>query len=238
MINVITICNYVNYVNVNDSVRHRNSLGASCTAVTAAATVAMHCHVFHELCEPVFLSSPAVEVDASLAFLLTNVPLSRPACRREPNLPRTACCRRRRGNQIHNDNKGMTRTKCKLENKKYSYADTYSWPSSYLLVCARHHGVYLQGWQHWSAAPAWSSAAFRARRLSPAPDAWTAARHDGPDARRPAWQDSQHAAAPVSGAGSDMLPSLHGPRVAERRRQRQRHIARHHARVGEQHGAR
>ena len=61
----------MNYVNVDDSVRHRNCLGASCTAVTAAATVAMHCHVFHELCEPVFMSSPAVEVDASLAFLLT-----------------------------------------------------------------------------------------------------------------------------------------------------------------------
>ena len=140
----------------------------------------------------------------------------------------------------------MTRTKCKLENKKYSYADTYSWPSSYLLVCARHHGVCAQNWARgWSAAarhPAWSSAAFHARRLSP--DAWTrhAARHAAMhDPRRQipqGWQDSPDAAAHVSGAGSDMLPSLHGPRVAERRRQRQRHIAGHHARVGEQHGAR
>ena len=81
--------NYVNYVNVNDSVRHRNYLGASCTAVTAAATVAMHCHVFHELCEPVFMSSPAVEVDASLASLLTErspvAPCLSQAEAREPN---------------------------------------------------------------------------------------------------------------------------------------------------------
>ena len=147
----------------------------------------------------------------------------------------------------------MTRTKCKLENKNYSYADTYSWPSSYLLVCARHHGVCAcvchafddQGWSAAARHPAWRFAAFHARRLSP--DAWTrhaarhAARHDPPDARLPAWpawQDSPDAAAHVSGAGSDMLPSLHGPRVAERGRQRRRHIAGHHARVGEQHGAR
>ena len=82
-------CHYVSYVNVNAPVRHRNYLGGSCTAVTAAATVAMHCHVFHELCEPVFMSSPAVEVDASLASLLTErspvAPCLSQAEAREPN---------------------------------------------------------------------------------------------------------------------------------------------------------
>ena len=82
-------CHYVSYVNVNAPVRHRNYLGGSCTAVTAAGTVAMHCHVFHDSCEPVFLSSPAAEVDASLAFLLTErspvAPGLSQAEAREPN---------------------------------------------------------------------------------------------------------------------------------------------------------